>query len=405
MNRRFSVSLAGALDLTPSSLFMQDFLMLSRRFPLSLRSGAAAVSFGFASLASSAALAVSPATPVPNTHEAPPAAASNSINAASGATGATPQPSYGPQLEGFAYPHPQQRFRFTSQQQALEMAYMDVAPRGTPNGRTAVLLHGKNFCGATWESTIEALTGAGFRVIAPDQIGFCASSKPRGYQFSFQQLAANTHALLQSLQIARPTVIGHSIGGMLSLRYALQYPQDVEQLVVVNPIGLEDWQALGVPYASVDTLYQGELKTSFESIKAYQQRFYYHGNWTPAYGRWVSMLAGLYTGPGRETFAWNQAQTTEMMFTQPVVHELDRLRVPTTLIIGQKDRTAPGANRASPELQRQLGDYPVLGRRAAQAIPGSRLVELPERGHSPQVEAPDEFNAALLRSLQTAPHQ
>ncbi len=318
------------------------------------------------------------------------------------AVAADAAPSYGPQLEGFDYPHPQQRFRFSSQQQTLEMAYMDVAPKGRPNGRTAVLLHGKNFCGATWETTIAALTGAGYRVIAPDQIGFCASSKPRGYQFSFQQLAANTHALLQSLKITRATIIGHSIGGMLSLRYALQYPQSVEQLVVVNPIGLEDWQALGVPYASVDTLYQQELKASVESIKAYQQRYYYHGNWKPEYGRWVSMLAGLYNGPGRDTFAWNQAQTSEMMFTQPVVHELDRIRVPTTLIIGQKDRTAPGAARATPELQRQLGDYPTLGRRAAQAIPGSRLVELPERGHSPQVEAPEEFNAALLRSLQPA---
>lgn len=308
-------------------------------------------------------------------------------------------PTYGPQLEGFAYPHPIQRFRISTQQQSLEMAYMEVPPKAQPNGRVAVLLHGKNFCGATWASTIDALTGAGFRVIAPDQIGFCASSKPRAYQFSFAQLAANTRALLQSLGISRATVIGHSMGGMLSLRYALQYPQSVEQLVVVNPIGLEDWQALGVPYASVDTLYQQELKTSADSIQAYQLRYYYHGHWKPEYSRWVSMLAGLYSGPGRETFAWNQAQTAEMMFTQPVVHELDRIRVPTTLIIGQKDRTAPGAARASPELQRQLGDYPALGRRAAQAIPGSRLVELPERGHSPQVEAPEEFNAALLQTL------
>jgi pimeloyl-ACP methyl ester carboxylesterase len=280
------------------------------------------------------------------------------------------------------------------------MAYMDVPAQGRANGRVAVLLHGKNFCGATWESTIQALSHAGFRVIAPDQIGFCASSKPRGYQFSFQQLAANTHALLQSLKVTRATIVGHSIGGMLSLRYALQYPQSVEQLVAVNPIGLEDWQALGVPYATVDTLYQGELKTSFDSIKAYQQRYYYHGNWKPEYSRWVSMLAGLYAGPGRDTFAWNQAQTSEMMFTQPVVHELDRLQVKTTLIIGQKDRTAPGATRASAELQKALGDYPTLGRRAAQAIPGATLVELPERGHSPQVEAPEEFNTALLRVLQ-----
>jgi len=356
---------------------------------MTARVAQAAQPLPFATLASLAALATAMVS-------TPAAAAETSPAAPAVAASAT---AYGPQLEGFPYPHPLQRFRFSSQQQALEMAYMDVPPKGTPNGRVAVLLHGKNFCGATWESTIEALSSAGFRVIAPDQIGFCASSKPRSYQFSFQQLAANTHALLQSLGIARVTLIGHSMGGMLSLRYALEYPHTLEQLVAVNPIGLEDWQGLGVPYATVDSLYQGELKTTFESIKAYQQRYYYHGNWKPEYSRWVSMLAGLYAGQGRETFAWNQAQTSEMMFTQPVVQDFPTIKVRTLLIIGQKDRTAPGAARASAALQQRLGDYPSLGRRAAQAIPGATLIELPERGHSPQVEAPEEFNAALLKGL------
>jgi pimeloyl-ACP methyl ester carboxylesterase len=309
------------------------------------------------------------------------------------------QPSYGPQLEGFAYPHPIQRFAFTSQGKELSMAYMDVAPKGQANGRTAVLLHGKNFCGATWEKTIDVLSNAGYRVIAPDQIGFCASSKPQGYQFSFNQLAANTHALLDSLGIKQATMIGHSMGGMLSARYALSYPEAVEQLVLVNPIGLEDWQAEGVPYATIDQLYAGELKTSFDSIKAYQQRFYYNGQWKPEYDRWVSMLAGMYAGPGKEIVALNQAQTSDMVFTQPVVHEFSRIKAPTLLLIGGKDRTAPGANRAPKEIAERLGNYPELARRADEAIPNATLVSFPELGHSPQVEAPEEFHEALLKGL------
>lgn len=306
---------------------------------------------------------------------------------------------YGEQLEGFQYPHPIQRFEFKSQGQQVSMGYMDVAPTGPANGRTAVLLHGKNFCGATWEATIAVLTKAGFRVIAPDQIGFCSSTKPRGYQFSFNQLAANTRALLASRGIERATIIGHSMGGMLAMRYALSYPLGVEQLVLVNPLGLEDWQAKGVPYATIDQLYQNELKTSFDSIKTYQLSFYYNNRWKPEYDRWVAMLAGLYAGAGKEIVAWNQAQTSDMLFTQPVVHELHRISVPTLLIIGGKDRTAPGANRAPPDLARVLGNYAELGRQAAKAIPGSTLIELPELGHSPQVEAPDQFHEALLRGL------
>ncbi|MDQ8731859.1 alpha/beta hydrolase [Bradyrhizobium sp. LHD-71] len=309
------------------------------------------------------------------------------------------RPAYGPQLEGFTYPHPVQRFEFPSQRQTVSMAFMDIAPEGQANGRTVVLLHGKNFCGATWESTIRTLTQAGFRVIAPDQIGFCSSTKPQAYQFSFDQLAANTRALLASRGIERATILGHSMGGMLAARYALNYPQTVEQLVLVNPLGLEDWQAEGVPYATIDQLYQGELRTNFDSIKAYQLRFYYNGQWKADYDKWVAMQAGMYAGPAKEIVAWNQAQTSDMIFTQPVVHEFGRIEVPTLLLIGGKDRTAPGANRAPADVAQRLGNYAELGRRAAKAIPRATLVEFPELGHSPQVEAPDQFHQALLRGL------
>lgn len=151
--------------------------------------------------------------------------------------------------------------RFVSQGDALDMAYMDIRP-SKPNGRTAVLLHGKNFCSATWQATVAMLCEAEYRIIAPDQIGFCKSSKPAHYQFSFQQLAANTHALLISIGVNRAVLIGHSTGGMLAVRYALMYPETVDQLVLVDPIGLEDWKAKGVPWQSVDTWYQQEFHTS-----------------------------------------------------------------------------------------------------------------------------------------------
>lgn len=311
-------------------------------------------------------------------------------------------PFYGPQLEGFDYPHEVRRFEFQSQRQPLSMAYMDVAPTVEPNERTVLLLHGKNFCAATWEATIAALTAAGFRVIAPDQIGFCKSSKPERYQFSLAQLAGNTHALLQSLAIERAVVVGHSMGGMLAARYALQYPQDTAQLVLVNPLGLEDWRAEGVPWRSVDDWYAGQLKTDHDSIKAYQLKAYYGGQWKPEYDRWVTMLAGMYAGPGKEAVAWDQALASDMIFSQPVVYEFPRIRVPTTLFIGQRDRTAIGRDLASPELAERLGDYPALGERAARLIRDCRLVEFEDLGHSPQVEAPERFNTALLEALQ--PH-
>jgi len=309
------------------------------------------------------------------------------------------RPTYGPRLEGYDYPFPVQTYAFTSQRQPLEMTYMDVAPTGPANGRTALLLHGKNFCAATWAPTIRVLSQAGFRVIAVDQIGFCKASKPAAYQFSLPQLATNTRGLLDSLNIDRAVVIGHSMGGMLAARFAIMHPDAVERLVLVNPIGLEDWQAEGVPYAPLETAYANERRTTFDSIKAYQQKVYYDGQWRPEYDEPVAMLAGMYAGPGGDAVAWNQAQTSDMIFTQPIAHEFARIAAPTTLIIGGTDRTAPGANRASPEVQARLGQYPALGRRTAEAIPDATLIEFSDLGHAPQTQDPDRFHEALLKAL------
>lgn len=309
--------------------------------------------------------------------------------------------SYGPRLEGFEYPYPLKTFAVDSQRQALEMAYLDVAPEGAARG-TVVLLHGKNFCAATWQATIPSLLAAGYRVVAPDQIGFCKSSKPTGYQYSFGQLAANTHALLEHLGVRQAHIVGHSMGGMLAARYALLYPQATQSLSLVNPIGLEDWKALGVPWRSVDAWYANELRTTYESIRTYQLDVYYSGEWKPTFEHWARMQAGMYAGPGRESVAWSQALTSDMVFNQPVVYELGNIRAPTSLFIGQKDRTAIGRDLASPELKGRLGDYPALGKAAARAIPGARLVEFAGLGHSPQVQDPARFNAALLQSLDGA---
>jgi pimeloyl-ACP methyl ester carboxylesterase len=325
-------------------------------------------------------------------------AASTSSASETAAGGGNAGPAYGPELQGFTYPEPVGQYDFTSQGVALHMAYMDVKPAHA-NGRTVVLLHGKNFCGATWEATMHRLSEAGYRVIAPDQVGFCKSSKPEHYQYSFQQLARNTHALLESLGVKDATVVGHSTGGMLAVRYALMYPRETQQLVLVNPIGLEDWKAKGVPSLSVDDWYRRELKTSADGIRRYEQSTYYAGQWRADYEPWVQMLAGMYRGPGKQIVAWNSALLYDMIYTQPVVYEFGQLSMPTLLLIGQKDTTAIGKDAASAEVRAKIGHYPELGKAAAKAIPHATLVEFADLGHAPQMQDPDAFHKALLDGL------
>jgi pimeloyl-ACP methyl ester carboxylesterase len=347
----------------------------------------------FAFLALAVACSAAPlAMAAPGEPAAAPQAAASSIEG----------PAYGPELQGFDYPYPIHRYTFNSQGEELQMAYLDVKPDGPANGRTVVLMHGKNFCAATWDEQIKALAANGYRVIAPDQVGFCASTKPEHYQYTFQQLAANTHALLHSLNIMKASIIGHSTGGMLATRYALMYPSEVEQLDLVNPIGLEDWKTLGVPPISVDQWYQRELKLSAQSVHNYELNTYYVGHWKPEYDHWVDMLAGLNKGPGHEIVAWNSALIYDMILTQPVIYEFPLIKVPTVLFIGTADNTAIGKDAAPPDVRSRLGHYDVLGKTAARTIPGARLIEFPGLGHAPQLQEPEHFNQELLKALASA---
>ncbi|MDF9797591.1 pimeloyl-ACP methyl ester carboxylesterase [Catalinimonas alkaloidigena] len=300
-------------------------------------------------------------------------------------------------LENYDYPFPVNYIQLELQDESLKMAYMDVQAEEA-NGKTVMLMHGKNFCGAYWRQAAQDLSEAGFRVIIPDQIGFGKSSKPVDLQYTFHLLAQNTKKLLDSLGIENISVLGHSMGGMVATRFVLMYPEMVDKLILENPIGLEDWK-VKVPYHAVDYWYEQELKKNYESIKKYQLESYYDGKWDPAYDQWVNILAGWTLSPMYPQVAWNAALTYDMIFTQPVVYEFEHVQAPTLLIIGQRDRTALGKNWVSEEVRETLGDYPALGKATAEKIPDAELVELDNVGHLPHIEAYERFIAPLLSFL------
>jgi len=303
----------------------------------------------------------------------------------------------GIRMENVKYPFPVKEISLNIQGQDLKMAYMDLQPQH-PNGKNILLLHGKNFSAMYWEQTANDLAKAGFRVIMPDQIGFGKSSKPGNIQYTFQMLAQNTKAILEALKITKTDVLGHSMGGMLATRFTLMYPETVEKLILENPIGLEDWKTV-VPYQSVDDWYKTELGQNYDKMKAYQLQFYYGGQWKPEYDKWIAAPAGWTLNKDYPVVAKSSALTYDMIFTQPVVYEFENIKVPTLLIIGQRDRTALGKGKAPKEIQETLGNYPALGKSTAKKILHSELVELDNVGHLPHIEAYDRFIAPLLSFL------
>ncbi|MGH9901181.1 MAG: alpha/beta hydrolase, partial [Pyrinomonadaceae bacterium] len=303
----------------------------------------------------------------------------------------------GSAMESYPYPYPVQFLSLEIEGQPVRMAYMDVRPAGAGNGHAVVLLHGKNFYASYWENTVRALSGAGFRVIVPDQIGFGKSSKPE-INYSFDLLAANTARLLDHLRVGRAVVVGHSMGGMLAVRLARNYPERTTHLVLENPIGLEDYR-FKVPPVPTEKVYQNELnETDPAKIRAFLRR--YVVEWRPeVYERFVEVRARIALGGEYPRWAKASALTYQMIYQQPVRHEFGLIKTPTLLIIGQEDRTTLGRGFVTEDVLRTLGQYPRLGKEAARDIPGSRLAEFEGVGHIPHLEAPERFHRGLLDFL------
>ncbi len=300
---------------------------------------------------------------------------------------------YGARLSGYTYPFAVDAFRFESQGQELAMTYMYLPPK-EPGGPVVTLLHGKNFNGAYWAQTAEYLQTLGYGVLMPDQIGFGKSSKPVHYQYSFAALASNTRALMKELGIGETVVVGHSMGGMLASRFALLYPQATRELVLVNPIGLENYLHY-VQYKDVAFFYQQELNKTPEKIVAYQKANYYDGAWNDNYVELTEPLRGWVRGPDWGQLAKVSALTYDMIFTQPVIEEFKDFQVPVSMILGTRDTTGPGRNWKKPGVTFELGQYDTFAERVKQRNPRIDVTELEGLGHLPHIEDFARFRQAF----------
>jgi pimeloyl-ACP methyl ester carboxylesterase len=298
------------------------------------------------------------------------------------------------QGQDLTYPYPVQFISLTIEQKPVKMAYMDVKP-AMGNGKSVLLLHGKNFNGFYWKDVISFLSAAGYRVIVPDQVGWGFSDKPN-IHYSFHLLADNTRQLLDTLGVQKVSLLVHSMGGMLGSRFVLMYPGRVEKLIYENPIGLEDYKTF-VPYHSVDEQYANELKATKESLKTYQESYY--PEWKEAYEPYVDAQYAALQLPDFKSATWASALTYQMIYEQPVVYELKNIRVPTLAIIGLADRTIVGKNLLDKAAVQKHGQYPLLGRQLQQQIRGSKLVELKGVGHIPHIQVPQIFKKHVLDFL------
>ncbi len=297
--------------------------------------------------------------------------------------------------QSFTYPYPVRYITIQIEGQNAKMAYMDVKP-ASPNGKSVMLFHGKNFTGLYWKDVIAFLSDAGYRVIVPDEVGWGLSSKPNA-KYTFEMLAQNNKLLLDSLQIDKVNVTGHSMGGMLAIRFALMYPERTSKLILEDPLGMEDYKKF-IPYQPMEQQYKKELSATYASYKKNQKGYY--PVWKPEYEEYVAAQAEPLKQKDFSSVAWIYALTYQMIYEQPVLYDINKLNVPVLIIAGQLDRTFLGKDMLPEKKQKLYGNYPLLAMKAAKKIKNSKVIILPGIGHIPHVQNINLFKKYVLSFLQ-----
>ncbi len=288
-------------------------------------------------------------------------------------------------MEEVPYPYPVEFLNRNLYGQDVRIAYMDVAPTGSPNGQTVLLLHGGSYYGWYWKNQIEPLSRAGFRVVVKDRLGWGRSSKPI-LPYSISLHASNSAALLEHLGVSEAAVVGHSIGGQMASRFAFLYPEKTTHVVMVNPVGLTDRRGgRGWQPASGQVAVTPDMQEVFE--RALATEVDRHPEWRAEYLEHVRIRYGQRLSGEWPRLAYVQSLGGNLRSVDSVVNDWPHIAIKAMVLGGSED----GPN------------FPEQARGVVESLQNAELVLIPNHGHNPHESAPEVVNAELIRFLSSDP--
>jgi pimeloyl-ACP methyl ester carboxylesterase len=256
------------------------------------------------------------------------------------------------------------------------------------SGPPVVLIHGMLNSSSHWQSVAQSLAGH-YTVVAPDLIGHGDSAAPRG-DYSLGAHAASIRDLLAAIGIERASIVGHSLGGGVAMQFFYQFPQRVERLALISSGGLGRevspmlrTAALpgmsGLLSLTIHPRLLGLLRAGGTGLR---ERGIGAGVYLQAIAR---ALRPLESSDARQAFLHTLRAVIDMHGQR--VSATDRLglleSIPTLIVWGERDRTIPIEH----------------GRRAHEAIPGSRFETIAGAAHFPHLEEPQELSELLSAFL------
>ena len=254
----------------------------------------------------------------------------------------------------------------------IRVHYQEAGDERAP---AMVLIHGFASSTLVWSRVFLKLAAAGYRVIAPDMLGYGYSAKPRKGEYTIAGQAKLLVRLLDRLGIPRALLVGSSYGGAVAATCALDYPDRVEKLILVGavnnnrPLAFTLMRLFGSPVFGdvVSPLLIGSRRLLRRRMKQVYDRHSWVLDERRVDARHLPLrAAGTQRAIIRTVRGWD---------AERISRDAHLIRQPTLLLWGENDSEIPLAD----------------GERLHDAIPGSRLVVFLDCGHIPHEEYPEAF--------------
>lgn len=252
-------------------------------------------------------------------------------------------------------------------------------------GAPLVMLHGLGGTKASFLPTVAALSGR-YRTIAVDLPGFGDSGKPLGAAYDPAFFADSVVSLLDALDLERVHLLGHSMGGRAALEVAFKHPECIEGLVLAAPSLAWLCERPWARYLHLVRPELGLLQVAPRPIVEGVLRRLVPEPETPSVqGALDEFLRAYLTPRGRVAF---YAAARQIYLEEPARFwsRLDDLGPESLFVWGRRDEVVP------------IG----FARHVRAHVPAARHIEL-GCGHTPQVERPVRFHAAIADFLGSLP--
>ncbi len=256
-------------------------------------------------------------------------------------------------------------------------------------GPAVLLLHGLGTSLVTWAQNIQPLAAAGYRVVALDLPGHGDSDKPRHLSYDPAAGARLVHRVLDALGVERASLVGSSAGGLIAGMYALAYPQQVQRLVLVSGGGLGRQVAWFLRMFSLPGVGELLYQPQWQSGQDLSRRIFHQiPSHVPSFlDQVLPEMRRVRTLPGTRRAMLRSLRSSVNLFgqrrSQYILPHLRQLPVPVLTVWGEEDAILPVRHAEA----------------VRRALPGSLVHTMPQCGHWPHMERPEEFNALLVRFL------